>query len=606
MEVRAHGGNVYSGVCLNVTRRSDWGRAHESYGEDPFVISRMDNAAAKGVRKHAMVAIRHFALNSMEILREDGRITCDEKTMNEFFLQHFKDVLCESGAEIVVSAGNRVNGVACTENPALLNGTLRKRWQLNDLIVASDCTWLVKGGPASIKAGLDIEMPFKPGGRTAAVENALEHHTLDWSDIEAMTDRVLKAQLRYHCRTIQMPLPDPEKIRCQRHIGLARRSVAESMVLLKNHNGFLPLEQTSQIKMTVLGELADRVSSAYQFDAASHAAGPPGTSPLEELRKRHNLVVDYMAGNETGKATKSAVAADCVLIFIRPSSKSECEQKRGRFLDRFRPRKHSGDSEVSRFRDRSHLTLHAKDIESAKVVLSVAGHKAVVVIEAGTNVTIPVCIRQKASAILFSSYGCRQYGKGLRDVLFGEQEPSGRLPFVLPDTEQQLLEKERNVSSHEIRYDDKWGYRKLRHEQQKPAYPFGFGLGYSTFSLNSLWCSHPITKSTFDMTVNTKNTGNRASAVVIQIYASSSSRRDSATSTGIASRSLIGFAKEVILPGESNEICITCRLSPLAEFQTSTSKMLIAEGRYNLFVCQYDGDTKGLTSSFQILNDVQC
>ncbi|KAG9945174.1 glycoside hydrolase, partial [Aureobasidium melanogenum] len=606
LEVRAHGGNVYSGICLNVTRRSDWGRAHQSYGEDPFVISRMGNAAAKGVRKHAMVAVRHFAMNSMEILREDSSITIDEKTMNEFFLQHFKDVLYESGAEIVVSAGNRVNGVACTENPCLLNGTLRQRWLLNDLIVASDCTWQVKNGPASIKAGLDIEMPFK-SGRTAAVESALEHGTLDWSNIEAMTDRILKAQLRYQCRAAQMPSPDPEVIRCQRHIGLARRSVAESMVLLKNDGDFLPLNQTSRIKMTVLGELADRVSSAYQFDAASHAAGPPGTSPLEELRKRHNLAVDYLDGSEAGKATKSVMDADCVVLFLRPSSKSENEQKRGRFFDRFKSRKQSGDSRMSRFRDRSHLTLHAKDVELAKAVLSVAGHKTVVVIEAGTSVTIPAYIRQKASAILFSSYGCRQYGRGLRDVLFGEQEPSGRLPFVLPDTEYQLLDKERNASSHEIRYDDHWGYRRLRQEQQKPAYPFGFGLGYSTFSLNSLWCSHPIVKSTFDMTVNTKNTGNRASAVVIQIYASSRlTRRDSATPSVVPPKSLIGFAKEIILPGESNEICITCRLSPLAEFHKDTSRMVVAEGRYDLFVCQYEGDSKALTSSFQILNEIRC
>ncbi|CAD0111171.1 unnamed protein product [Aureobasidium uvarum] len=604
-EVRAHGGNVYSGICLNVTRRSDWGRAHESYGEDPFVISRMGSAAAKGVRKHAMVAIRHFAMNSMEILREDGRITCDEKTMNELFLQHFKDVLYESRAELVVSAGNRVNGVACTENPSLLNGILRHRWHLNDLIVASDCTWPVKNGPASIKAGLDIEMPFKTDGRTAAIESALEHNTLDWSNIEVMIDRILKAQLRYHCHTIQMPTPDPEKIRCQRHIGLARRSVAESMVLLKNDNDFLPFGKTSQIRLTVLGQLADRVSSAYQFDATSHAAGPPGTSPLEELRKRHNVVVDYMDGNETGPATKSAMTSDAVLIFIRPSSKSDCEHKRIRFLDRFRSGKQNCNSPITRFRDRSHLTLHAPDLELAKAVLSVASNKTVVVIEAGTSVTIPTFIRQKATAILFSSYGCRQYGKGLRDVLFGEQEPSGRLPFVLPDTENQLLEKERNASSHEIRYDDKWGYRKLRHEQQKPAYPFGFGLGYSTFTLNSLWCSHPIVKSTFDMTVNTTNTGSRASAVVIQIYASKRARRDSATPT-VVPRSLIGFVKEVVHPGESSEIGITCRLSPLAEFNSSTSKMVVAEGGYDLLVCQYEGDSKALSSSFQILNEVYC
>lgn len=241
----------------------------------------------------------------------------------------------------------------------------------------------------------------------------------------------------------------------------------------------------------------------------------------------------------------------------------------------------------------------------ARAVLSVAGHKAVVVIEAGTSVTIPICIRQKARAILFSSYGCRQYGKGLRDVLFGEQEPSGRLPFVLPDTEYQLSEKERSPPSHEIKYDAKWGYRKLLHEQQKPAYPFGFGLGYSTFTLQSLWCSLSIIKSTVDMTVSTKNTGNRASAVVIQIYASRRSRRDSAVPS-ITSRVLVGFAKEVIIPGESNEIGITCRLSPLAEYNQSTGQMVVAAGEYEILACQYEGDPKALSSSFHVSDDVRC
>ena len=107
------------------------------------------------------------------------------------------------------------------------------------------------------------------------------------------------------------------------------------------------------------------------------------------------------------------------------------------------------------------------------------------------------------------------------------------------------------------------------------------------------------------MTVNATNTGSRASAVVIQIYASRRSRRDSA-SVSIISRSLIGFAKEVIKPGENSEIAVTCRISPLAEFRSSSSKMVVAEGEYDLFVSQYEGDGKALTSAFQILNEVDC
>lgn len=609
IEVRAHGGNMYSGICLNVTRRSDWGRAHESYGEDPFMISRMGSAAAKGARKHVMVGVRHFAMNSMEILREDGSISCDEKTMNELYLQHFKDVLYESGAEAVLSAGNLVNGVACAENPALLNGILRQRWNLNSLIVASDCTWPLKNGPASIKAGLDIEMPFN-SGRTASVENALEHGTLDWADIQVMAERIISAQLRYYSRANRMLCPDPEQIRCQRHIGLARRSVAESMVLLKNEGNFLPLDPKAQIKMTVAGVLADRVSTAYQFDSASHSQGPPGTSPLEELRKRHNLAIDYLDGNEKARAVKSALSADAVVIFIRPSARSDCVCKPRRFMDCFRPRKNSCHRQhqkaLTHFRDRSHLTLDPRDLELAKAVLSVAGQKAVVVIEAGTSVTIPPFIRQRATSILFSSYGCRQYGKGLRDVLFGEQEPSGRLPFVLPETEQQLLEKSINTTSHEIKYDDRWGYRKLQYEQQKPAYPFGFGLGYSTFDLNSLWISHPIVKSAFDITINATNMGSRPSAVVVQVYASrKTTRRDSATQSNTP-KCLIGFAKELIKPGQDSEVAITCRLSPLAKFDCVDTKMAVAAGEYELTVCQFEGDARAVTSAFQIVTEISC
>jgi beta-glucosidase len=578
----------------------------------------MGTAAARGARKHVMVGVRHFALNSMESLREDGRITCDEKTMNELFLQHFKDVLCESGAEAVLSAGNLVNGVACAENPALLNGILRERWGLDDLIVASDCTWPVKNGPASIKAGLDLEMPFSTG-RTAAVENALEHGTLDWTQIEVLAQRIVSTQLRYYCRMINVPLPRSQRIRCQRHVSLARQSVAESMVLLKNDNNFLPLSASSNLKLTVLGVLADRVSTAHQFDVSSHAQGPPGTSPLEELRKRHNLVIDYMENNEKSRATKSASTADAVIIFLRPSGKVECVCKPRRFYDCLLPQGQKCHVQhhkaMTHFRDRSHLTLHKEDLRLAREILSLTVGKVVVVIEAGTTVTIPAYIRQKATSILFSSYGCRQYGKGLRDVLFGEQEPSGRLPFVLPDTEDQLLERSGSESSsHEFRYDDKWGYRKLQHEQQIPAYPFGFGLGYSTFTLTSPWYERPVVKPSFDMTVNATNTGNRVSAVVVQVYASrnfssssssASSRRDSVVFNGTSSR-LIGFAKELVKPGENVEIAISCRLSPLAEFISATGKMAVAAGEYGLVVCQHEGDRGAVLSSFRISGEVLC
>lgn len=557
-----------------------------------------------------MVGLKHFAMNSLEILRDNVNVKCEEKDMNEHFLQHFKDVLSDDEPEMIMCAGNLVNGVACAENKTLLNGVLRQQWLMDAVLVASDCTWPLENGLASIKAGLDIELPFDEKSRIASIERALEHSALEWTEIQIMAKRVIACQLKYYSRTIRMPLPDTSHIRCPRHVSLARQAAAESMVLLKNKNGLLPLDDKKNFKMAVIGVLADSVSTSHQFDPVFHSKGPTGTSPLEELRKQHNLVVEFAADNQGLQAAHSAKTADVVLLFVRATSIPVSRGKYSRIIEYIRPRKSASsrryDIPSVAYRDRAHLSLNSNDLGLAKTVLSVAGNKTIVVIEAGSSVLIPTFIRERAIAILFFSYGCRQSAKAVRDVLFGEQEPSGRLPFFLPDTKSQLLDSMDDEASGQLRYDNQWGYRKLQSEQQKPAYPFGFGLGYSTFQIKSLWCSQLISKSTFVITAKVGNTGTRVAKAVVQMYAAEvSSRKDSVLRTSVP-MNLVGFAKQSIMFGEEIEFSITCRLTALAKYHAETKKMYVDAGEYQLHVGQFEGDTKAVTSSFRIASKISC
>jgi beta-glucosidase len=156
-ELRVRGGTLFGGVCINLLRHPAWGRAQETYGEDPYHVGEMGAALSKGVQRHAMACVKHFALNSMETSRHRVDVTCDERALHEVYLPHFRRVV-ESGVAVVMSAYNSVNGDWCGHSRHLLTEILKEEWGFDGTVI-TDFIFGIRDATASLKAGLDIEMP---------------------------------------------------------------------------------------------------------------------------------------------------------------------------------------------------------------------------------------------------------------------------------------------------------------------------------------------------------------------------------------------------------------------------------------------------------------
>jgi beta-glucosidase len=158
-EARAQGANLFAGVCVNLLRHPAWGRAQETFGEDPVHIGVMGAAATRGVREHVMACVKHYALNSIENARFDVDVTVDDETLHEVYLPHFKAVI-DAGADAVMSAYNSVNGEWAGQNRALLTGILREEWGFAGFVM-TDFVWGLRDPVGSVAAGQDLGMPFR-------------------------------------------------------------------------------------------------------------------------------------------------------------------------------------------------------------------------------------------------------------------------------------------------------------------------------------------------------------------------------------------------------------------------------------------------------------
>src|SRR5919199_1655710 len=192
-EIRAQGGNYFGGVCINLLRHPAWGRAQETYGEEPVLLGAMGAALARGAQRHVMACVKHFACNSMENARFTVDVRVDERALHEVYLPHFRAVV-KAGVASVMSAYNSVNGEWCGQNRMLLTKVLRQEWGFRGLVV-SDFIFGLRDAPKSLQAGLDVEMPFAQQ-RAQHLPAALEAGIVSWEDVHRSALRILATQLR--------------------------------------------------------------------------------------------------------------------------------------------------------------------------------------------------------------------------------------------------------------------------------------------------------------------------------------------------------------------------------------------------------------------------
>ena len=585
LETRAQGANYSASVCVNLLRHPAWGRAQECYGEDPVLTGRMGAAMTRGLRANVMACVKHFALNSMENGRFEVDVSVDEHALHEVYLPHFKAAV-DAGVDSVMTAYNSVRGQYMDVNKPLLTGVLRNEWGFLGF-VTSDWVFGTHHAVASLEAGMDVEMPLRLL-RARHLPHALRTGALRRSTVLQSAHRILRTSV-LHAATREEAAPSTDVVASPAHRALAYRVAAESMVLLKNESvgetPLLPLgPQTRSI--AVVGRLA---AGDNLGDHGSSRVRPPSTaSPLEGLREAlPGVQLTTASGPSALAAAEAAAEADTAIVIVGLDQHDEGESvinggvEVGVLSNAFR----SGPlraplvglahlaSRFVRGGDRSSLDLRPEDVELIRAVAS-ANPRTIVVLVGGSAIMMEAW-RERVPAVLIAWYGGMEGGHALASVLVGEAEPGGRLPFVVPTDAKHLPPF--NSAAKSVVYDARWGQRRLDAEGHSAAFPFGFGLGYTTIE-------HRLVDHRFDDTggsaqVAVTNTGDREGSTVVQIYAA-----DLALERPVAQ--LLGFQKVTLPPRGEAVVEVTLDAGPTLQRDPTTRRWSPRPGNWALVAAQ--------------------
>ena len=610
-ELRALGGNFFGGVCINLLRHPAWGRAQETYGEDTHLLGEMGAALARGVQRHVMACAKHYALNSMENARFKVDVTIDERALHEVYLPHFKRTV-EAGVASIMSAYNSVNGEWCGQNAVLLHDILKQTWGF-DGFVMTDFIFGMRDAKKAALAGQDLEMPFR-----LHFDRSLKELVEDGEvPIERIDDACLRL-LRQQVRFGQGRNPQdygPEAVGSAASRKLAREAAQKGIVLLKNEGGLLPLKRVK--RLAVVGRLADTPNIG---DAGSSNTLPAYVvTPLQGMRDAlgSDVEIVYDDGSDVQRAAAIVHGADAVLCVVGYTHLDEGELVSADTMPAFAPyfpeptpeeepivaalmqgmvdapiKQEVENGAFGMGGDRSVLTLHP---EEEKLILAVAAAnpKTVVAIMGGSAV-ITEAWRQEAPAILMLWYPGMEGGHALADVVLGKVNPSGKLPCTFVKRAEDLPFYDKDATK--ITYDLWHGYRKLERDGVEPAFPFGFGLSYTTFAYSNLKLDGAQLRSgdTLAATVDVTNTGSAAGDEVVQLYVAA---RGSAVER--AKKELKAFARISLQPGETKTVRLAVPLADLA-YYGGAAGWVVEPIEYTVIVGRHALDAEAVRATFRV------
>lgn len=496
-ECRAVGATLFGGVCINLLRHPAWGRAQETYGEDPVLLGELGAALVEGVQQHNVVAtLKHFACNSMENARFRVDVRIAPRPLRELYLHHFERCVA-AGAGAVMSAYNRVNGDWCGHSRALLTDILKGDWGFEGFVYSDFL--LGCHGTDAVAAGLDVEAPeTKHFGEELLAAVAIG--AVPQAAIDASARRLLTTLLRFTDRPDPEPY-DPGLLACAEHRALALEAAEKSIVLLQNRD-VLPLRVDIR-RLALIGRLGDIPNLG---DRGSSDVHPPSvTTPRGGLQDALGIEsVGFNDGSDPERAAAMAAAAQVAIVVVGFTHEDE-----GEFIPGGDPSL-QGDGAIGG--DRELLDLKAEDVALIRAVCA-ANDQTVVVVMAGSAVVMERW-RDLPAAILMLWYPGMCGGEALARVLLGAVSPSGRLPFTIPTDADDLPFFDRDADR--IDYDLWHGYGRFDVDGRTPAFPFGFGLGYSRFAFEAPQLER--TENGVHALVRVTNVGNRSADCVVPLF----------------------------------------------------------------------------------------
>ncbi len=551
-EASALGANLYAGVCINLLRNPMWGRAQETYGEDPFLLGKMGVALTKAMQENGIIACpKHYALNSIEDLRFKVDARADKRTLHEVYLPHFKKCI-DAGAMSIMGAYNKVNGTYCCENKELLTDILRNKWGFEGFTL-SDFFYGIYDAARSVKAGMDMEMPYY--FRYALLNYKLKKGEISEKDIDLCALRILKALIK----TLPEYKPQPKSvILSKEHTELARLAAGKGTVLLKNSNKALPVENNK--KIAVVGRYANKVNVGDH--GSSNVYSPYAVTAYQGIKNRfgeENVAV--YNGCDISKAKAAVKDSEYIVVCVGSDWLQE-----GEFLVNLgnvkkKPKGSGGD--------RADLRIPPEDVALIRA-LSETGKKLIVNIMGGSAYVIKEWT-DLADAILFSFYSGLEGGNALADIISGDVNPGGKLPFTIAFNETDypsflhISDEER-----EIDYGYYHGYTLFDKKGIEPQYPFGFGLSYTEFEIGN--CSVNKNADSFTVKAEVKNVGTVDGDEVVQVYVSSGN-----TAEDRPVKLLKGFKRVSIKAGETVNAEITVELDDIKFYDTANGNWKLDE-----------------------------
>jgi len=590
--VRQGDRGIYKGLTflspnVNIFRDPRWGRGQETYGEDPYLTGRMGVAFIKGLQgdhpKYLKVVAtpKHYAVHSgPEPLRHSFDARVSQKDLRETYLPAFKECIKEGKAESIMGAYNRTNGEPCCASPTLLQKILRDEWGFDGYVV-SDCGAIhdihaphkvtstpEESAALAVNAGCDLCC----GREFKSLVNAVKQGLISEEAIDRAVKRLFRARFKLGMFDPPERVPYaqiPYEVNdCEEHRKLALEMARESMVLLKNEGGLLPLRKDLKA-IAVIGPNAD---SKKVLLGNYHGTPSKYVTALEGIRAKVSpqTKVYYAEGCDltttrpsywgqeatAGFAEALTVArmADVVIMCLGLSPELEGEE---------------GDAARSTAGgDRDSLALPGMQEELLKAVCA-TGKPVVLVLFSGSPVSINWA-HENVPAILLAWYPGEEGGTAIADVLFGDYNPGGRLPVTFVKSVEQLPP----FTDYSMKG------RTYRYMEDEPLYPFGYGLSYTTFEYSNLKLSAPVIEAGQSLTisVDVKNTGNMAGDEVVQLYL-----KDLEASVDVPIHELKGFSRVKLQPGQSTTVTFTLTPRQMALIDNE-GRCILEPGKFRVMV----------------------
>ncbi len=582
IEIRAQGCTLSGAVCVNLLRHPAWGRAQETYGEDPCHLGAMGAALGVGLQSHNVIAtVKHFALNSMENTRFTVDVTIDERALHEVYLPHFKTIL-DAGVATVMSAYNKINGEYCGQDRVLLTDILRGEWGFTGFVHSDWVMGVYK--PYGAAAGLDIENP-EPLVFGKKLIDGVEDGTIEPRVIDTACRRILTTQYRFACAEDPLAAYPMSLVASDAHVALALEAAEASAVLLTN-DGMLPLDRAATHTVAVLGRLAALVNTGD--NGSSRVRTPHVVTAIEGLATYFGA--DSIAtGDETDLAAAgtAAAAADVVVVVVGYTAEEEGEFIPGDITlgqegsaAALPDQSHVPDAVKAKRRprpqsiggDRADLGLPADQIALIETAIA-SGTPVVVVIVAGSAVLVEGW-HDRVGAILQTFYSGMAGGTALARLVFGEVSPSGRLPFTVARDATDYPAFDRHATA--VTYDQWHGYAKFDRDGVKPRFAFGHGLSYTDFACRAL--KTRVHEGIVEINVAVANIGPRASATPVFAFVSPPGGVDR------WSRALKAFTRVTLAPGETTIVRMQVPIDSLRWRDPFTHSWRIEPGQYEMHV----------------------